>query len=248
MRITLTIVLIALLSSGAHAQEAIDIIRKAEEKMRGKESAYMEMNIEVVRPKWSRTMALKSWSKGDDLSLMVLTEPAKDAGTAFLKRDKEVWNWVPSIERSIKMPPSMMMQSWMGTDMSNDDLVRESSNVTDYTHALAGDSVIDGRTCWKIVLTPKPDAPVVWGKVVAFVDQKDYVQLKAEQYDEDGYLMNELLGSDIKTMDGVVMATRLDLIPMEKSGHRTIMKINAIKFNESYDDSFFTVKSMKQVR
>ena len=101
--------------------------------MRGKESAYTEMTIQTIRPKWTRSMSLKSWGKGDELSLMVLTSPSKDAGTAFLKRGKEVWNWVPSIERSIKMPPSMMSQSWMGTDMSNDDLVRESSNVRDYT-------------------------------------------------------------------------------------------------------------------
>ena len=114
----LTTTLFVLFGIGAFAQDAKDIIRKAEEKMRGKESAYMEINIEVIRPKWTRTMALKSWSRGNEYSLMVLTDPAKDAGTAFLKRHKEVWNWMPSIERSIKMPPSMMMQSWMGTDLS----------------------------------------------------------------------------------------------------------------------------------
>lgn len=247
-RSTTTLLLAFLFSFTAFAQDAKEIIRKAEEKMRGKESAYMEMTIEVVRPKWTRTMALKSWSKGDDKSLMVLTAPAKDQGTAFLKRDKEVWNWVPSIERSIKMPPSMMMQSWMGTDLSNDDLVRESSNVTDYTHKLAGDSTIDGRKCWKIILTPKPDAPVVWGKVVAFVDQKHYVQLKAEQYDEDGFMVNKMVGSDIKTMDGVTLASRLELIPVEKDVHKTVMIIDDIKFNESYDDGFFTVQNMKRIR
>jgi len=229
-------------------QDAKEIVRRAEEKMRGKESAYMEMTIEVIRPKWTRTMALKSWSSGNDYSLMVMTAPAKDAGTAFLKRHKEVWNWVPSIERSIKMPPSMMMQSWMGTDMSNDDLVRESSNVSDYEHTLAGDSLIDGKKCWKIVLIPKPDAPVVWGKVVAFVEQENYVQLKAEQYDEDGYLVNEMLASDIKTMDGVVMATRIELIPIEKEGQKTVMIIDKIKLNEPYADSFFTVQQMKSIR
>lgn len=243
-----TILMLAVLTSGVFAQDAKDIIRKAEEKMRGKESAYMEMTIEVIRPRWTRTMALKSWSKGNDYSLMVLTEPAKDAGTAFLKRNKEVWNWMPSIERSIKMPPSMMMQSWMGTDLSNDDLVRESSSVTDYTHELQGDSVIDGKRCWKVVLTPKPDAPVVWGKVVAFVDQEDYVQLKAEQYDEDGYLVNVMMGKDVREMDGVVMATVLELIPVEKKGQTTIMQINKIKFNEAYEDSFFTVQNMKRTR
>ena len=216
--------------------------------MRGKTSSYMEMSIETIRPKYTREMSLKSWSKGEDFSLMVLTKPAKDAGTAFLKRDKEVWNWVPSIERSIKMPPSMMSQSWMGTDMSNDDLVRESSNVTDYTHKILGDSTIDSRKCWKLELTPKPDAPVVWGKVVLFIDQKDFIQLKAEQYDEDGYLVNVMNSSNIKEMDGVQMATKIELIPVDKEGHKTVMKIDSIKFNEPYEDSFFTVQNMKRIR
>ena len=111
-----TIVLITLISLGGFAQDAKEIIRIAEEKMRGKESAYMEMTIDIIRPKWDRSMSMKSWSKGDNLSLTLLTAPANDAGTGFLKRGKEVWNWVPSIERSIKMPPSMMMQSWMGDE------------------------------------------------------------------------------------------------------------------------------------
>ena len=142
----------------------------------------------------------------------------------------------------------MMSQSWMGTDMSNDDLVRESSNVRDYTHKIVGDSTIEGRKCWKIELTPKPEAPVVWGKLVLFVDQKDYVQLKAEQYDEDGYLVNVMNSSVIKEMDGVVMATKLELIPVEKEGQKTVMTIDKIKFNEAYDDSFFTVENMKRMR
>jgi outer membrane lipoprotein-sorting protein len=243
-----TVFICLLFSTSVIAQDAKEIIRKAEEKMRGKESAYMEMTIEIVRPKWTRSMSMKSWSKGQELSLSVLTAPAKDAGVGFLKRGKEVWNWMPSIERSIKMPPSMMMQSWMGTDFSNDDLVRESSNVSDYTHTLEKDTVIDGRKCWKIRLTPKPDAPVVWGKVIAFVDQQDYIQLKAEQYDEDGYKINVINSSDIREMDGVVMATKLELIPIEKEGHSTIMHIDDVKFNEPYEDSFFTVQNMKRIR
>lgn len=136
----------------------------------------------------------------------------------------------------------------MGTDMSNDDLVRESSSVRDYTHKISGDSIIDGRKCWKIELIPKPDAPVVWGKLVAFVDQKDYVQLKSEQYDEDGYLVNVMNSSDVKEMDGVIMATKLELIPVEKEGQKTVMTIDKIKFNEKYEDSFFTVQNMKRIR
>lgn len=232
----------------AQAQDATEIIRKAEEKMRGKTSIYTEMTIDIVRPKWSRSMSLKSWGKGNDYSLMVITAPAKDAGTAFLKRQKEVWNWMPSIERSVKMPPSMMSQSWMGTDMSNDDLVRESSSVKDYTHKVIGDSIIEGRKCWKILLTPKPESAVVWGKVIAFVDQKDYIQLRAEQYDEDDYLVNVMNSTDIKSLGGMMMATKMELIPVDKPGQKTVMTIHNVKFNEVYSDEMFTVQNMKKVR
>ncbi len=248
MKTTTLILLSFFLFQGLVAQDAKEIIRKAEEKMRGKESAYMEMTINTVRPKWERSMSIKSWSKGDDLSLMVVTAPAKDQGIAFLKRHKEVWNWMPSIERSIKMPPSMMMQSWMGTDLTNDDLVRESSSVKDYTHQISGDSTINGRKCWKITLTPKPDAPVVWGRIVAFIDQENYVQLKAEQYDEDDFLINIINASDIKEMDGVIMATTMEFVPVEKRGQKTIMSIKTIEFNKDYEDSFFTVQQMKRIR
>lgn len=245
---SITTTILMLISVLTFGQDAKEIIRKAEEKTRGISSSYMEMTITTIRPKYTRDMSIKSWSKGNDFSLMVLTAPAKDAGTAFLKRQKEVWNWMPNIERSIKMPPSMMSQSWMGTDMSNDDLVRESSNVTDYTHKIIGETTIQDRKCWIIEMKPLPDAPVVWGKVVVYIDQKDYIQLKAEQYDEDGELINELLSSNIKTMDGVVMATVIELIPVDKPGNKTIMKINAIKFNQPMEDSFFTVQNMKTIR
>ena len=123
----------------AQTPTATEILQKADEKTRGSESAYSEMTITTVRPKWTREMAMKSWAKGNDYSLILITSPARDKGTAFLKRKKEVWNWVPNIERSIKMPPSMMMQSWMGTDFTNDDLVRESSTVDDYDSEVVGD-------------------------------------------------------------------------------------------------------------
>ena len=106
----LLIVMIGVLPIAAFSQDAKEIIRKAEEKMRGTKSAYSEMTITIVRPKWTREMSMKSWSKGNDYSLIVMTEPVRDKGTAFLKREKEVWNWVPSIERTIKLPPSMMTQ------------------------------------------------------------------------------------------------------------------------------------------
>lgn len=113
------------------AQDARDIVKKADEKMKGK-TATANITIQTVRPNWSREMTLKSWSKGNDWSMILVTAPAKDKGIVYLKRKKEVWNWIPSIERNIKLPPSMMSQSWMGTDFSNDDLVKEASVIEDY--------------------------------------------------------------------------------------------------------------------
>jgi len=125
------------------AQElsAKEIIDKADKKNRG-ETSQGTMAMKIVRPEWERNVEMKSWSKGDDYFLIYITAPAKDKGQVFLKRKKEMWNWVPSIERMIKIPPSMMMQSWMGSDFTNDDLVKQSSIVNDYTHTLLGEETI----------------------------------------------------------------------------------------------------------
>lgn len=243
------IITLVLAGLGIQAQEmtALEVMKKADEKMRGK-TAQMEMTIKIVRPTWQRDMSLKSWSKGNELSMILITAPAKDKGTVFLKRYKEIYNWLPSIERSIKMPPSMMMQSWMGTDMTNDDLVRESSIVEDYEHEIVGHETINGRECWKIKLTPKPDAPVVWGMIYSWIDKKDYLQLRTEFYDEDEELVNTMTGGDIKTMGGKVIATRVEVIPADKEGQKTVMVTNSIVFDEPIEESFFSTQNMKKVK
>lgn len=232
----------------AKGQTAYDIIKKADEKMRGTESAVTEMTITIVRPKWSREMTLKSWSKGEELSLSLIKSPAKEKGITFLKRNKEIWNWMPSIERTIKLPPSMMMQSWMGTDFTNDDLVRESSTLNDYDQKIVGDSTILERKCWKIQLDPKPDAPVVWGKLVIFIDQQDFIQLRSEMYDEDGYLINILNSSDIKEMGGKLVAAKMTMIPVEEPGNETIMTFTSMEFDVPLEESFFSTSNMKRIK
>ncbi|MDZ7808203.1 MAG: outer membrane lipoprotein-sorting protein [Gracilimonas sp.] len=129
--------LVLCLTGILQAQNATEIVRKMDEKMRG-ESLEAEVTMTIVRPNWSREVSMKSWSRGTEYSMILITAPARDRGTAFLKRGNEIWNWVPSVGRTIKMPPSMMMQSWMGSDFTNDDLVRESSSVTDYDHEGSG--------------------------------------------------------------------------------------------------------------
>ncbi len=234
--------------TGLKAQDATDIVRKSDERARGIQSSQGEMKMTIVRPSWSREISIKSWSKGTDYSLMLITGPPRDKGTAFLKRDKEIWNWQPSIDRSIKMPPSMMMQSWMGSDFTNDDLVRESSVVEDYTHNLLGKEEIDGRSCYKIEMIPKEDAPVVWGKVITWISEEHYLQLKTEFYDEDGYLVNTMMGKEVKELGGRLLPSKLEMIPADEEGKKTIVEQLDITFDEPIDDSFFSLQNMKRVR
>jgi outer membrane lipoprotein-sorting protein len=159
-----------------------------------------------------------------------------------------VWNWVPSIERTIKLSPSMMSQSWMGTDFTNDDLVKEASIVEDYDHAFDGETVIDGRACHIIRLTPKPAAAVVWGKVVLSIDKKDLLMLRAAYYDEDGALVNTLEASDVKLLGGRLLPARLEMTPAGKKGQKTVMIYNALTFDKPIDDAFFTTRNMTTVK
>ena len=231
----------------AAAQTATEIIEKAEENVRGTQ-AYAELKMTIVRPKWTREITMKSWSKGDDYSLILVTAPARDRGMAFLKRGKEIWNWQPSIDRSIKMPPSMMMQSWMGSDFTNDDLVRQSSLKTDYTHKLLEKEEVEGRMCHVIELIPKPDAAVVWGKVIMWIDTADYLELKVEFYDEDDYLVSTIFGKNITSIGGHTLPSRLEMIPADNPGQKTIVEYLDLDFNVKLDDRFFSVQNLKRVK
>ncbi|MEO1651907.1 MAG: outer membrane lipoprotein-sorting protein [Bacteroidota bacterium] len=238
---------LSLLTSLTQAQDAKEIIRKSNEKTRGKTSSG-SMIMKIVRPKWTRTVSLKSWSKGDDYSLILIQAPAKDKGSSFLKRGREMWNWQPTINRTIKLPPSMMSQSWMGSDFTNDDLIKQSSIVDDYTHKVIGSEKMGDRECYKIQLIPKPDAPVVWGKVLMWISKKDYLQLKSEMYDEDGYLVNTMKGSNIKMVGGRLLPSQLEMIPADKQGQKTVLIYASMRFDQPISDDFFSTQNMKRVK
>jgi len=232
--------------SNSFAQDATEIVKKMDQQMRG-DSQYAEVSMTIVRPDWERTISMKSWSKGQDYSMIYITAPARDEGTAFLKRQNEIWNWVPNVGRTIKMPPSMMMQSWMGSDFTNDDLVRESSVVNDYTHELDGEEEVDGYACYKITMKPKPDAPVIWDKVVAWITKDHYLELKAEFYDEFGELINVMNASDIQSFDGRELPAQMEMIPVEEEGQKTVLRYKTISFNENIPKSFFTIQQMRRL-
>jgi len=231
----------------AQAQDATEILKKSDRKVRGNTS-YAEITIKIIRPKWQREMRLKSWTKGDDYAVSLVTYPAKEKGIVFLKRKNEMWNYMPSIERTIKMPPSMMLQSWMGTDLTNDDLVKRSSIVKDYTSKIVGVETVNGLKCWKIQLTPKEDAPVVWGKLLIWIDQKDTMQMKIEFYDEDGFLVNKMLAYEPKIFDGKKLPSRIEFIPVDKPGYKTIIIYNKLVFDKPISESYFTINHIKKLR
>ena len=214
--------------------------------MRGNTSQAI-ITIKTIRPSWSRTMTVKTWMKGTDLAMILIQSPAKDKGIVFLKRKKEVWNWMPVLEKTIKLPPSMMSQSWMGTDFTNDDLVKESSVVDDYEHSIVGDTVIDHRPCFIIQMIPKPEAAVVWGKLVVCIDKKDMLELHTKFFDEDGLLINTMNAYNVKVMDGRLIPTTFEMIPADKKNQKTEMIYEAIQYNKTIEDAFFTTERMKIV-
>ncbi len=249
MRVLLTAFVLHLLLSSHHAaraQDAAEIVARADRHLRG-ESSVAELTVIVQRPDYSRELRLKAWSLGTEYSLILITYPARDKGTTFLKRGNEIWNWIPAIERVIKIPPSMMMQSWMGSDFNNDDLVRESSIVEDYGHAVLGDSTIAGRECWQLELRPRPEAPVVWDRILLWVGKQHYLQLRAEYYDEDGELVNVMQASEVKELGGRLLPAVWEMIPQDDPRKRTILRYEAVEFDLPMDEGIFTQRYMKRV-
>lgn len=246
-KLTIIILTMAALIS-VSAQDAREIVRLANEKWSGESSSIGTMSMTIVRPTWERTITFKSWTSGTEYSLTLITGPARDKGQTFLKRENEMWIWNPSISRLTKLPPSMMSQGWMGSDYTNDDILKESSVVDDYTHEIIGEEVIEDRLCYKIKLTAKEDAAVIWGSQIRWIDKNDYLFLKSELYDEDGYLIRTETGSIIKMMDGRMIPTRIELIPAEEEGNKTILVFESIEFNKQIDDSFFSQQNMKSIR
>lgn len=246
MKSTLWLTL-SLISSFLYAQDASEIIKKVDQKMRGNSSS-TNMTMKIVRPDWSREISMKGWSLGTDYSLIMITAPARDQGTAFLKRDKELWNWQPTIDRVVKLPPSMMTQSWMGSDFTNDDLVKESSIVNDYDHFIRGDTTITARDAWKIELIPKEGAPVVWGRILIYVSKKDDIELLIKYYDEDDFLINTMVLSDIREIGGRVIPARMDMIPAENPEYRTVIRYNDIQFDIGISEDYFSIQKMKRIR
>ncbi len=243
----LTAIFLAAVCMAATGQDAREILRRMEHNMRG-DASYSEMTMETVRPRYTREISMRSWSLGDDYVLIYVTAPARDQGTAFLKRGNEIWNYVPNIDRTVRMPPSMMSQSWMGSDFSNDDLVRGVSIIDDYEHTLAGIETVDGMECYKIEMVPHPETPVVYEKVTYWVSREFYLPVKVENYDEYSDLVSTINFREIKTLGGRPMPSVMEMIPEDKRGHRTVVTYHQTDFQVNLSENFFSIQSLTTAR
>jgi outer membrane lipoprotein-sorting protein len=232
----------------AFAQDATEIVRKAENLMKGEKSSYSEMQMQIVRPKYTRTVEFKSWGETDGNSMTLITLPAKEKGQSFMKMGNNMWSWNPAIQRLIKMPPSMMSQGWMGSDFSNDDVLKESSLVKDFTHKLIGKETVNGLECYKIELTPLPDADVVWGKVLIWIDGANSFEMKVQFFDEEDELVKTHTSSEIKTFDGRRLPAVMEIVPADNPQNKTVVTIKAMKFNIAIEKNFFTQQNMKTIK
>jgi outer membrane lipoprotein-sorting protein len=218
---------------------------KADELMRG-DTNYGRYEMTITTPHWQRTLKLQAWAQGKRKSFIHITYPAKERDITFLKIDYNLWNYLPKIERVIKIPPSMMMQSWMGSDFTNDDLVKESSLVDDYDHRLMGVEMLGDEKAYKLELIPKPNAPVVWGKIVFWARKEDCVPLREEFYSERGELKRVMTLSEIKKMHTRIIPTRWEVRSLAKPGHVTVLRVKDMEFDLPIPDEVFTLKNLKR--
>jgi outer membrane lipoprotein-sorting protein len=202
----------------------------------------------VITPSWKRTLRLHFWMERPERTFIRIDAPAKEAGIGSLRIEDEMWNYLPKIERIIKIPPSMMLQPWMGSDLTNDDLVKESSAVEDYRHTLQGTEAVDGQQVYRVESIPKPDAAVVWGKLIYKIRVDNRLPLRVEYYDERGELIKVLRYEDARKLGGRLIPTRWVVQPKEKPGHRTVFVIKEIDFNTPIADSIFSLRNLQRRR
>lgn len=239
--------IISILSLSAislYAGSADHIVKKMEANTRVT-NASQSIVMEIQTSRGLRTMKMHSWNKGTEKSFILIDYPKKDKGITFLKLDKQMWQYIPKIEKVIKIPASMMMQSWMGSDFSNDDMVKESSMTDDYDNNLLGED----DSFYTIELIPYEDAAVVWGKIIAKVQKKTYAPVTMDYYDEDGILERTLDFKDVKKIDKYYYPHTMIMRSHDedKKNNITTVKLADVNLNPKLKDSMFTKRALKRL-
>jgi outer membrane lipoprotein-sorting protein len=236
--------LLALAPAPGCAQDARAIVDSVDRLWRGT-SSRADMTMEIVTAHWRRSLEIKIWSLGADYALARVVQPAKEAGTATLKVKDAVWNYLPRVDRTIKIPPSLMMGSWMGSHFTNDDLVKESRLIQDYDIQVAFDGTRDGVAVWEFALTPKPNAAVVWSRIVMQVRRADLLPAWMRYYDEDGSLVRTMTFSDDRRFGARVVPATLTVQPADKPDEHTTIHYADLQFDIGLAPDFFSLRSLR---
>ena len=240
--------MLTLFAATAHAQEpdAKQIVRDAIDHWRGL-SSVSEMSMVIHRPNWERAMTMRAWTKGQKQSLVRVLEPKKDRGNGTLTEDNSMWSFSPKVNRVIKIPSSMMGQSWMGSDFSNKDIARADSIVDEYDHTLLGTSDADGITVYEVQSVPHEDAAVVWGKEVLEI-REDYVVVRHRFFDQDFELVKTLESLEIGEMGDRVIAIRQRMSSVDDPDEWTEIIVNSVEYDVDLPDSLFTLSNLRNPR
>jgi outer membrane lipoprotein-sorting protein len=240
--IQLFIVMLFIKLNGQNPQNVREIIKSIDELYRSK-SSYAEMEMEIVTPHWERTLKMKIWTENMNKTFIRILEPAKEKGVATLRIGNEMWNYLPKTNKVIKIPPSMMMSSWMGSDFTNDDLVNEFSLLEDYHYEFIHPSDAKQDLIY-IKCTPRENLPIVWKHIIMSVREEDYIPVTEEYYDEKDQLMRIIEYKNISSFDKRKIPSVMELIPQNKEGHKTVLRYLKAEFEISLDKEIFTLRNL----
>ena len=222
-----------------------EIVDKVDRLMRG-DSSLGTMQMSVATKRWKRTLALSIWSEGTEKALIKIIKPKKEAGTATLKVGSDIWNYLPKIDRTIRIPTSMMMASWMGSHFTNDDLVKESRLIRDYDIQLAYEGERGGIEIFELSLSPYPEAPVVWGQIRYEVRKRDLMPTSAKYYGEDGLLKRTLTFSRYRKMGGRLVPTQMKMVPHKEPGEYTEVLYTSLTFDIPIPATTFSLAALRR--
>ncbi len=231
-------------AAGAGGETPREIVDRVDRMLRGT-SSRADIVMEIATEHWSRSLEMRVWSLGTRYALVRVTAPEREAGTATLKAGEEVWNHLPRVDRTIKIPPSLMMGSWMGSHFTNDDLVKESRMIDDYDIAVGFEGDRDGVSVWEFTLTPKPAAAVVWGKVVMQVRKADLMPTWARYYDDRGRLVRTMTFGDFRTFGGRLVPAETVVRPEDKPDERTTIRYRSLEFGVPLSPGFFSLRNLQ---
>jgi outer membrane lipoprotein-sorting protein len=242
----LAFLLMPLPTLAAETLNAAALVENSFKYMRGNASiATVVMTIH--RPDWERKMTIKAWTRGKRESLFYIYSPPKDRGNGTLKKSREMWMYNPKINRVIKVPPSMMSQSWMGSDFSNNDLSKSDSFVDDYTHSIVDTELHEGQTVYVIKSLPKPDAPVIWGMQMLKIRQ-DLIWLSQEFFDEDLVPVKVMNTREIQLIDGKLYPKVWRMREVDTEDRYTELTYLSLAFKSDLPDGLFTQASLRRAR